>query len=85
MSPKSPTSPKSPLITVGGISPKVFNPTVCLAVVGVLVLIIGISADDSDVKSAGIACVLAALGVGGVGYASHPGTVAAKPVAKPRL
>lgn len=68
-----------------GISPKVLNPLIVGAVVGLALVVAGLVADNNELLSAGLALILGAVGItGGVGYGSNPGTVVTKsPVAVP--
>lgn len=74
-----------PITTQVGISPKVLNPLIVGAVVGLVLVVAGLVADNHELLSAGLALILGAVGItGGVGYGSNPGTVVTKsPVAVP--
>ena len=58
-----------------GISPKVANPALTGLVVGAALVIIGLAIGDDRLTTAGISLLVGAVGLGGVGYASDPGTV----------
>jgi hypothetical protein len=64
-----------------GVSPKVIAVIVAIGGPGLVVLILGLVLGDSELRAAGLALLLAAVGGGGAGYHAPAGetTVLPKP------